>query len=135
MKSNDIDMRKENSIIMSCLKFLPFGVPSVGTSCDDKSIKYNITADTSYGKNVISIEFSKDKLIENKQKDDEISPKYKYLYMLAKTIEEEYDEKLETLLKDDDDNDSRLNEETIRTAIIIHARISLLVEQLENLKK
>lgn len=134
-KENNIIMQMENDKIMSCIKFLPFNITSIGTSCDGRSLKYDITADTSYGKNVISVEFSKDTLIENKQKENEISPKYKYLYMLAKAIEEKYDKKLETLLKDDNDNDSRLNEKTIRTAIIIHARISLLVEQLENLKK
>lgn len=122
---DNILMKSENDMIISCLKYLPFNITALETNNDDGFLRYNMTISTTYGYNVIYVEFSKDKIIENKQKENGLNSKSKYLYMVAKAIEKEYDQKLEALLDDD-------NEENIRTAIIIHARISLLVDQLDN---
>lgn len=122
---NNIIMETENDVIISCLKYLPFDIIDLETNNDDEYLRYNITIATSYGDNTVSIEFSKNTIMDNKQKEDGLDPEYKYLCMVAKAIKKEYDKKLEILLEGDD-------EEVIRTAIVIHARILLLVEQLDN---
>lgn len=124
-QDNDILMHAENNMIIACLKDLPFNITALETNNDDECLRYNMTIATSYGCDVASIEISKNTLIKNKQIKDE--PKHKYLRMVAKAIENEYDKKLETLL-----NNNKEDEKAIRTAVIIHARISLLVETLDN---
>lgn len=125
IKIEDTLMQTENNIIISCLPYLPFDIKTLETNNGDEYLRYTMTISTSYGENNISVEFSKDTIIENKQKGHPVDCRYRYLRMIAKAIEETYDKDLENLLEGD-------NEEVIRTAIVIYARISLLVEQLDN---
>lgn len=125
VKQDDINIQTENHAIISCLSYLPFDITALETDNNDERLRYIMTISTPYGENVVSIEFTKETIIENKQKSVLLDRRYVYLRMIAKAIEEIYDKDLETLLEGD-------NEKIIRTAIIIHARISLLVEQLDN---
>lgn len=124
-KPDDINMQTENSAIISCLPYLPFDIKTLETNNSDKYLIYTMTISTTYGEDNISIGFSKDTIIEYKQKGHPVDCRYRYLCMIAKAIEETYDKDLENLLEGDD-------EEAIRTAIVIHSRISLLIEQLDN---
>lgn len=117
-------MSSTNDMIISCLKYLPFDVNELDTTITDEYLRYDMLLVTHYGYNFASIKINKDTIIENTQKESE----YKYLRMIAQAIEKEYDKKLKTLLSDD----CKENEKTIKTAIVIHARISYLLEMMDN---
>lgn len=129
-KNHEFFAKEEFNTILSCIPYLPFDVISVDASLKENNITYHLTISTPYGEHDAFVTLDKETIDKNKQNTNESNFKYKTIKMFVKALEQEFDRILEDTFSDTNEPD--IEEKIIRTRIIIHARISLLAEMLDN---